>query len=102
MSPTRRVEIQTRRGLVVAAVVAFFAFPAAAYIAGQRVSDQCDSINRVVDAGAAILNPETQLEYARDHRLISPAEYDAQLARTRKLRPLTQHYLTVWRASRCQ
>lgn len=102
MSPFKQVEIQTRRWLVVAAVIALFALPAAAFVAGRRVNDQCESINRVVNAGAKILDPEVQLRYAREHGLLSEAEYQAQLARSRKLRPLTQHYLAVWRSGECR
>lgn len=102
MSPFRPVVVKTRRGVLLAAVVAAFAFPGAAYLAGSRVNDNCESINRVVDAGSKILDPEVQLGYARERGLVSPREYQVQLERARRLRPLTQHYLAVWRSGACK
>jgi hypothetical protein len=102
MSPLKLVVVKTRRGVVLAALVAAVALPAATYVAGARVSDNCESINRVVDAGSKILDPEVQLGYARTHGLVSRREYGFQLERARRLRPLTQHYLAVWRSGACK
>lgn len=67
----------------------------------QATDDNCERIHRVVVAGQQILDGESQLRYAQEHQMISRTEFDEQLERLRRFRPLTERQLAIWRSADC-
>jgi hypothetical protein len=88
--------------IAVAAVIGVFVVGGLAQRQWSEATDsQCRAIHRIVVAGEQILDGEAQLRYAREKGLISRAEYREQVERLRRLRPLTERQLRLWRSADC-
>jgi hypothetical protein len=95
-------QVQVRRWMIVVVLAAMFSMPAAAFVVGSQVNNNCKSVHKIVAAGSRILDAERSLKDARRLGLVTQRQYDEQLARIRAFRPYQKHNLAIWRSADCQ
>jgi hypothetical protein len=102
MSPLKPVVVKTRRITIILVAAAALALPFGAYLLGHRVTNNCESVNRIVDAGVKILDSPANMKRAYEAGRLSEADYMTGLAQIKRFDPLRQQNIKDWRKARCK